>query len=202
MRVPVLVLGGGGHAKPVIETLRALGTQIVGLLDDAPRSDVLGVPWLGAMAGLAGSGAGAAVIAIGDNVIRLRLAAACRQAGLALPRLIHPAALVSDSATIGEGAQVMARAVIGAEARIGPLALINTGAIVEHDTVIGEAAHVAPGAVLCGFARVGARALIGAGAVLRPGVAVGDDAVVAAGAAVSEAVVAGGRVGGVPARGL
>jgi UDP-perosamine 4-acetyltransferase len=198
----VLVLGGGGHAKPVIETLRALGAEIVGLLDDAPRGAVLGVPWRGVIADLMGSGAEAAVIAIGDNAIRQRLGAVCRQAGLALPRLIHPAALVSDSATIGEGAQVMARAVIGAEARIAPLALINTGAIVEHDTMIGEAAHIAPGAVLCGLVRVGARALIGAGAVLRPGVAVGEGAVVAPGAAVSEAVPDGARVGGVPARGL
>jgi UDP-perosamine 4-acetyltransferase len=198
----VLVLGGGGHAKPVIETLRALGAEIIGVLDDAPRGPVLGVPVLGAMADLAGSGAEAVVIAIGDNPTRQRLGAACRQAGLALPKLIHPAALVSDSATIGEGAQVMARAVIGAEARIGPLALINTGAIVEHDTVIGEAAHVAPGAVLCGFVRVGARALIGAGAVFHPGVIVGADAVIAPGAAVGEEIPNHARMGGVPARPL
>jgi len=198
----VLVLGGGGHAKPVIETLRALGAEILGVLDDAPRGAVLGVPVLGGMADLCRLGGDAAVIAIGDNAIRARLGARCREAGLALPALIHPSALVSGSATIGEGAQVMARAVIGAEARIGTLALVNTGAIVEHDAVIGDAAHIAPGAVLCGFVRVGARALIGAGAVLRPGVAVGEDAVVAPGAAVSEAVGDAARVGGVPARGL
>jgi UDP-perosamine 4-acetyltransferase len=198
----VLVLGGGGHAKPVIETLRATGAAPVGFLDDAPRGAVLGVPRLGAMADLRGGLAEAAVVAIGDNATRLRLAALCRAAALRLPPLLHPAALVSASATIGEGAQVMARAVIGAEARIGPLALINTGAIVEHDTVIGEAAHVAPGAVLCGFVRIGARALIGAGAALRPGVAVGEAAVVAPGAAVAEDVPDGARVGGVPARGL
>lgn len=198
----VLVLGGGGHAKPVIETLRATGAEPVGFLDDAPREAVLGVPCLGPIAALRAGSAQAAVIAIGDNATRLRLAALCRAAGLALPPLIHPAALVSASATIGEGAQVMARAVIGAEARLGALALVNTGAIVEHDAAIGEAAHVAPGAVLCGFVRVGARALIGAGAVLRPGVAVGADAVVAPGAAVAEDVADGARVGGVPARGL
>ncbi len=194
----VVVLGGGGHAKPVIEALRATGAEILGVLDDAPRGDVLGVPVLGPLADVARFGA--AVVALGDNALRLSLGARCRAAGVALPALIHPAALVSPSAVIEDGAQVMPRAVIGPAARIGALAIVNTGAIVEHDAVIGEAAHVAPGAVLCGFVRVGACALVGAGAVLRPGVSLGPDALVAPGAAVAEDVPARARVAGVPAR--
>lgn len=199
----VLLLGGGGHAGPVIEALRASGSEIAGLLDDAPRSDLLGVRWLGPLAALADrpvAWPAAAVVAVGDNALRQRLGAFCRAQALALPRLVHPAALVAPSARIEEGAQVMARAVIGTAARVGPLALVNTGAILDHDGTLGEAAHLGPGAVLCGGVAVGPRALVGAGAVARPGVTIGADAVVAAGAAVATDVPDGARVGGVPAR--
>jgi UDP-perosamine 4-acetyltransferase len=191
----VLVLGAGGHARPVIEALRATGAEILGLLDDAEGGPLLGVPRLGPIAALAAHAAAGlgAVVAIGDNATRGRLGALCRAQGLALPALVHPSALVSPSARIEEGAQVMARAVIGPLAVIGALALVNTGAIVEHDATVEEAAHVAPGAVLCGFVRIGARALVGAGAVLQPGVVVGPDARIAGGAA-------GATAAGVPAR--
>lgn len=199
----VLLLGGGGHAGPVIEALRATGDEVAGFLDDTPRTDLLNVRWLGPTSELAMRRAdwpAAAVVAVGDNIQRLRLGALCRVHGYALPRVVHPAALVSPSARIEEGAQVMARAVIGTAARVGPLALVNTGAILEHDAVLGEAAHLGPGAVLCGGVAVGLRALVGAGAVVRPGVTIGGDAVIAAGAAVVADVPDGARVGGVPAR--
>lgn len=205
MAEPVIVLGAGGHARPVIEALRAMGHDVAGLLDDDATAPVLGCPVLGGMAALAAlrrKGIGAAVVAIGDNASRARLGALCRSRDFAMPAVIHPAALVSPSARLGEGAQVMARAVIGPEAAIGPLVLVNTGAIVEHECRLEEAAHLGPGAVLCGGVRIGARALVAAGAVVRPGVTVGQGALVAPGAAVAAEVPPGARVGGVPARPL
>ena len=188
----ILVLGAGGHARPVIEALRAMGLEPAGLLDDAARGPVLGVPVLGPLGSLEGRAAPGlgAVIAIGHNATRAGLGARCRALGIALPAVIHPASLVSPSARIAEGAQVMARAVIGPEATLGALALVNTGAIVEHDCEVGEAAHLGPGVVLCGGVRVGARALLGAGVVARPGIAIGAEAVVPAGAALAEDVPA------------
>lgn len=201
---PVLVLGAGGHALPVIEAVLAAGGTIAGLLDDAPGGPVLGHQRLGPirmLEGLAGQGLAAAV-AIGNNALRQLLGDRCRSLGFGLPPVLHPAALVSPSARIAPGVQVMARAVIGPEAVLGALALVNTGAIVEHQCEVGEAAHLGPGAVLCGAVRVGARALVAAGAVVRPGIPVGEDATVASGAAVVAEVPAGARVGGVPARPL
>ena len=198
----ILILGAGGHARPVIEALRATGIEPAGLLDDAASGDRLGVNVLGPIGSLAARQAPglSAVIAIGDNATRARLGEMCRTLGIALPAVIHPAALVSPSARIAEGAQVMARAVIGPEATLGTLTLVNTGAIVEHDCAVGDAVHLGPGVVLCGGVRVGARALLGAGAVARPGIAIGADAVVAPGAALAADVPAGARTGGVPAR--
>ncbi|MGG5888733.1 acetyltransferase [Falsiroseomonas sp. HC035] len=202
----VLVLGAGGHARPVIEAIRANGSAVAGLLDDGgDHGPVLGCAWLGdtgLLAALRAQGLVEAVIAIGDNAARQRLGALCEAAGFTLPPLLHPAALVSPSASIAAGAQVMARAVVGPEAALGRLALVNTGAIVEHECTLGEAAHLGPGAVLCGRVSLGARVLVAAGAVVRPGVTIGEDALVAPGAAVSAEVTPGARIGGVPARPL
>jgi UDP-perosamine 4-acetyltransferase len=204
--VPLLVLGAGGHARPVIEAIRAAGGAVAGLVDDGPGpGPVLGCDWLGGtglLPALRAQGLSAAVVAIGDNAARLRLAALCEAAGFTLPPLLHPTALISPSARIAAGVQVMARAVVGPEATLGRLVLINTAAIVEHECSLGEAAHLGPGAVLCGRVSLGARVLVAAGAVVRPGVAVGADALVAPGAAVAAEVAAGARLGGVPARPL
>ncbi len=200
----IIVIGAGGHARPVVEALLLLGHRIAGLVDnDASRPPVLGQAVLGGLdllPSLRGQGIGGAVIAIGDNATRLRLGDLARGLGFSLPTLVHPAALVSPHASLGEGAQVLARAVVGPEARIGRLCLINTGAIVEHECTLDEGAHIAPGAILCGLVRVGARCLMGAGSTTIAGRQIGPDAVVAAGAAVTTHVAAGGRVGGVPAR--
>ncbi|NKC33369.1 acetyltransferase [Falsiroseomonas selenitidurans] len=203
---PVLVIGAGGHALVVIEALRAMGRPVAGLLDDRPDAGpLLGCPLLGRqddLARLRGSGLAEAAIAIGDNATRLRLAEACRAAGYALPPVLHPAAFLSPSASLAEGVQVMARAVVGPLAVLGRLALVNTGAIVEHQCRLAEGAHLGPGAVLCGGVTLGARALVAAGAVVRPGLVVGADALVAPGAAVAAQVAEGARLGGVPARPL
>ena len=201
----ILILGAGGHGKAVADLLLADGRfEIAGFLDAAPKAtQVLALPVLGdenALAGLAGQGLGCAHPAIGHNAARQAAAGRLRAAGFALPALIHPAAIIGAGVKLADGVAVLARAVIGPDARIGALALINTGAIVEHDCVLEEAAHIGPGAVLAGGVRVGAGALIGAGAVIRPGVAIGAGAVVGAGAAVVEDVAPGATVMGVPAR--
>jgi sugar O-acyltransferase (sialic acid O-acetyltransferase NeuD family) len=191
----VMILGAGGHGRALCEAARDAGFEVAGFLDArAPMPAVLGLPVLGVEAVHHGT---PLLIGVGDNGARLALAL---RLNAILPVLLHPSAIRARSAELAEGAVAMPRVVLGAQARIGRLALVNTGAIVEHDVEVGEGAHVAPGAVLCGGVRVGTRALVGAGAVVAPNVTIGADAVVGAGAAVVADVAPGSRVGGVPAR--
>ncbi|PZW44997.1 UDP-perosamine 4-acetyltransferase [Humitalea rosea] len=203
--VRLVLVGAGGHARVVLELLRAAGWfEVVGVIDARPdAAPIGGLPILGGeevLPRLRAEGIAQALIAIGDNVARDRLGTRLAALGFSFPVAVHPAALVAPSARLGAGVVVMARAVVGTDATVEDLAIINTGAILEHDGRVGRAAHLAPGSILAGGVRIGARTLVGVGAALCPGVAIGADAVVGAGAAVVADVPQGARVGGVPAR--
>jgi UDP-perosamine 4-acetyltransferase len=131
---------------------------------------------------------------------RARLYQRFRSLGYGFAPVVHPAAVLSPSASLGEGVQVMAGAVVQAGVEAGANVIVNTGAVVDHDCRLGDHAHVASGAVLAGGVQVGSGAHIGAGATLIQGVAVGASALVAAGAVVIADVAPGARVAGVPAR--
>ncbi len=204
---PILVLGAGGHGKAMLDLVLVGGAwRAAGVVDAAPKlAALLGVPVLGdesCLPALARSGVGHAHPAIGNNTHRIAAAARLAAAGFALPALIHPAAILGHGVTVGDGAAILARAVIRPDARIGRHAQVNTGAIVEHDCVVEDAAHIAPGAILTGGVRIGPGAMIGAGAVIRPGVRVGAGAIIGAGAAVLADVPPGATVAGVPAKTL
>ena len=200
----VVIIGAGGHAKVVIEALRAAGFPTpLGLVDPHPPTpEVLGLPVLGGdevLERLRAEGAATAVVALGGNALRQRVGDRLAAMGYALPAVLHPAAQLSPSAVVEEGAVVMARACLGPDSRIGRLAIVNTNAVVEHDNLLGPAAHVAPGCALAGNVTVGERALVGVGSAVRPGIMIGADAVIGAGSAVVRDVPAGARVGGAPA---
>ena len=166
--IKIVVVGAGGHAAVVIEVLRAQGGfEIVGAVDpDVTRSHVIGIPILGnddQLATLREDGVEAAVVALGNNQIRQKIALALLSRGYSLPPVVHPGASISPTAVIEDGAVIMNRAVVGTRARVGPMAIINTGCIVEHDNCIGPAAHVAPGVNLAGNVRIGERTLVGIG---------------------------------------
>ena len=210
MSIECVGVGAGGHARVVIEILRADDRfRIVSLVDasaDLWGQAVLGVPVIGGDDGLAALrqegichffvGVGST----GDNSTRRRLYELGLECGMEPVTAVHPSAIVSASAEIGCGATVGAAVVVNAGARVGVNVILNTGAIIEHDCVVGDHAHVATGASLAGGVQVGEGAHIGAGAVVRQETSVGAGSIVGAGAAVVRDVQPRTVVVGVPAR--
>jgi len=205
---PIVVLGAGGHARAVIEILRAGGFDVTAVLD--PRSElwgtkVLGAPVLGGderLEQLRADGCRHAFIgvgSVGEASVRRRLFDEIRGLGFETPTAVHAQAIVSPSADLGAGAAVMAAATVGTLARVGENSIVNTGAIVEHDCVVESHAHVASGACLGGGVQVGEGAHVGLGASVREGISIGAGALVAAGAVVIRDVPPSTRVAGVPA---
>jgi UDP-perosamine 4-acetyltransferase len=189
----VAVFGAGGHGKVVVDAIeRNDGLVVACVVDDRPLPGavLLGHAVIGGREELLArrGGIDSAIVAIGDNHARVAVAGWLRAQGFVLQSVVHPAAAVSPSVSIGGGVLIMPGAVVNADARIGANAIINSGAVVEHDCDVDEGVHVAPGAVLCGGVCVGACTLVGAGAVVLPGVKVGAGRLVKAGRTVARNV--------------
>jgi UDP-perosamine 4-acetyltransferase len=190
--LPIIVIGGGGHGRVVIDALLRSGAVVAGVID--PDRLVAGrlpatVPWLGGDDALASHPPTRYRLANGVGGIgtpqRRRLFETFHQAGYAFALVQHPAATVALSGvTLGEGCQIMAGAVIQTGAHIGADVIVNTRAAVDHDCVVGDHSHVAPGAVLCGDVIVGEDTHIGAGAVVIQGVRIGRGCIIGANATV------------------
>jgi acetyltransferase EpsM len=199
----ILVYGGGGHGKAVIELLRAMRTyRLVGLIDDSLPlgSEVLGVPVVGGAVTLKewhNRGVRLAVNAvggIGDVAVRLRVFDTLAQAGFSCPVLVHPAAVVEPSALLEPGVQVLAQAYVGSSARVGFGSLINAGAVVSHDCTLGRVTNLSPGAALAGFVQLGNYSQVGMNATLNLHVTVGEGCLIGNGATVKADVPSGERV--------
>lgn len=206
----VVGLGAGGHAKVVLEILRANpDLQIVGMLDSNQElrgEKFSGVTILGGddlLQDLIKQGVDHAFIGVGtagNTRPRQKLYDLAKNMGFHFVSAIHPQAVLSPSAQIGEGAAIMAEAVINPEARLGHNVIVNTRAVIEHDCVIGNHAHIATGALLAGGVTVGEGSHVGIGACVRQGLQIGRDAVVGAGAVVVANVADNTVVVGNPAR--
>jgi len=207
MTVPVVVVGGGGHAKVVIDSLRAGGREVAGFTDSRAHADpIAGAPHLGSDAYLDSLPRTACevVVALGDNRLRARLIQQARDRGFSLANAIHPTAWISPSVELGSGIAIMANAVVNASSRVGDGAIVNTGATVDHDCEIGAFAHLAPGTHLSGYIAVGEGALVGVGSAVGIGrpLRVGEWAIIGTGSVVVRQVAAGSVVAGNPARTL
>ncbi len=199
----ILVYGGGGHGKSVIDLLRTLGTyHLIGIVDDGipVGEEIMSLPLLGGGEALPGIYAGGtrlainAVGGIGNILIRLEVFDRLAAEGFACPSIVHPSAWVEPSARISAGVQVFPHAYVGSECHVGYGAIVNTGAIISHDCILEDTVNISPGAILAGGVQIGERALVGMGVTVNLGVKIGAGARIGNGATVKSDVQPGGVV--------
>lgn len=204
MKERVVILGGGGHARVVVDILEeAAEVEIAGYIAAAATpGGLFGYRWLGTddvLDAAFQSGLQSAFVAIGDNRRRKACVEFLKRRGFRLVNAVSPQAVVSRHATLGEGIAIMPGAVINAGARLGDGAIVNTNASVDHDCVIGVCAHIAPGTAVAGCVRLGEGVFLGIGSSVIPGIVIGAWTSVGAGAAVVADLPDGVLALGVPA---
>lgn len=191
------LFGASGHAKVIKDIIEAEGNSVEDLYDDAPHcEDIHGVPVYKASDC---NVEGPLIISIGSNRVRELIAS---RYPLAYATAIHPSAIISVHATIGDGTVVMQGAIIQSDAKIGKHCIVNTGASIDHECELGDYVHISPHATLCGNVHVGKGSWIGAGATVIPGVKIGEWCTVGAGAVVLHDLPAHSTVAGIPAKSI
>ena len=129
----------------------------------------------------------------------LRRALIGRWRGTHFARVVAQSAVVSPSASIGDGSVVMAGAICSTRVKVGSHVSINIGATVSHDTVLGDYSTLSPGVHVSGRCVIGKGVFLGTGVVVADGVTIADGAVVGAGAVVIKDITEPGTYVGVPA---
>ena len=201
----LILVGGGGHCKSVIEVAESAGYTIIGVLDTLEHvgGSVLGYPVIGTDDQIVDYVDKALFLVtvghIKDAGIRIRLHESIQSAGGRFATLIASTAHVSRYASIGEGSVIMHHAMINADSRIGYSCIINTFANIEHDAVVGDFCHISTGAMVNGSCTVGNGVFLGSQSVMVNGVGIVDHCVIAAGSVVRKKIVKKGIYSGNPA---
>lgn len=204
MKTDFILVGGGGHALSLLESLpeslSAIGYTALSpsphikldwLGNDAKDNAILSLPQPFHIA----------FIYAGTPVMdkRREIITRYENAGARFLSIIAPSALVTRNSVVGEGSALLAGAIVN-RAILGRHVVINTGAIVEHDCKVGDNTFIGPGAVIGGGVKIGSDCFIGLGARIRNGVTIGANITVGMGATVTRDLTEPGIYYGSPLR--
>ena len=188
----IVLIGGGGHCKAVIDVVEQEGRfNIIGIIDKPALhgKNILGYQIIGNDSELNNlvKKCKNALITIGQirsPLSRIKLFDTVLKLGFTLPTIVSPRAYVSQHASIGIGSIIMHDAVVNASAIIGNNCIINTKSIVEHGSNIGNHCHISTNVVINGDVVVGDGSFIGSGSVTKEGIKIDDNFFVKAGSVV------------------
>lgn len=206
MKRPLILIGGGGHCKSVIEVAESAGYEIKGILDmpDEVGKEVL---------------PGHKVIGTDDEIpqyveecdfiitvgfiknpaLRIKLYNKVKAAGGRLATIIASTAHVSKYAELGEGIAIMHHAFVNAGAKIGDNCIINTFVNIEHDAEVGNQCHISTGTMVNGECKIGEHCFIGSQSVCANCIEIASDIIVGAGSVVRKSIRVKGIYAGNPA---
>jgi sugar O-acyltransferase (sialic acid O-acetyltransferase NeuD family) len=174
------IYGAGGHGKVILDCLEKLGINVEGFIDDDSEK-----AWFENYPIIASNKmsmiASEIIIGIGNNENRAKVANKVPECSLTI---VHPSAIVSPRAALGNGTVILHNSVVQTGAKVGKYCISNTRSSIGHDCILGDFVHVASGAILCGNVTIGDLTWVGAGATIIQGLTIGRRVIIGAGAVV------------------
>lgn len=201
----LILVGGGGHCKSVIDVAESAGYNILGILDMPEDMDkpILDYKVIGTDDDISQYvGKAKFIITVGfikNPAIRIKIYNRIKEARGKFATIVASSAHVSRYATLGEGTVVMHHALVNAGAKVGVNSIINTFCNIEHDAVVGDQCHISTGTMVNGNCKIGDRVFVGSQSVLANGVTIGDDIIVGAASFVRKSITEQGIYFGNPA---
>lgn len=124
------------------------------------------------------------IVAIGDNKARVRISRELESRGLIPYTLIHKSAQVSNSAYIGQGAQILENTIISTKAFVGDYSLINIGSVIGHHSKLEPGVSTGSLCNLGGGSYLYKQVMLGNNSTTIPNIHIARNVKVGAGAAV------------------
>ncbi|MGR5464702.1 acetyltransferase [Photobacterium damselae subsp. damselae] len=194
--LPIVMIGGGGHASVLAEILLNQGRDIIAVIspeDISQRAVFEGITLLEKDEDILKFDKDKILLVNGIGMMpRSNLKRHINEYFLTLgyqfETVVADNALISSSAVIEPGVQILPSAVINTGAKIGSHTIINTGSLVEHDCEIGAYNHLAPRSLLCGQVKTGNNVFIGANATVINNISIGDNSVIGAGCTIRKKI--------------
>ena len=189
----LLLVGGGGHCRSVIDSIDASVYNDIAIVDlpDKVGQLISMIEIVGTddeLHNLFNSGYTNAAITISNLVSqkkRVKIFDKMKLLGYVFPKIIDKTAIVSKSNTIiEEGVFIGKGVIINTGVRIGAFSIINSGAVIDHDVKVGRFSHIAPGASISGNVMVGDYTHIGTGSSIIQSINVGNKTIIGAGSVV------------------
>lgn len=205
MNKPLIILGNGGHASVLTEILLEQEYKILGFTTPTCEHNHFGLNHLGTDEVIYKYNSSEVDLVLGLGMlkptsVREKIFLHFKEKGYSFNSVIHPSAVISPSAQLAEGVQIMAGAIIQTCTTIADNTIVNTGAIIDHDGQIGAHVHIAPGTKISGAVQVGDSTHIGTGTTIIQGIHIGEKCLIGAGAVVVKNIPNNVRVFGVPAK--
>jgi sugar O-acyltransferase (sialic acid O-acetyltransferase NeuD family) len=182
----IIIYGAGGHGRVVLDILLRSGADVLGFLDDDIKKtgqEIRGFKVLSDWSWVEDKALIRIALGIGNNRVRAKIFKKAKDRGIEVVSAIHPGAIVSEGARIGEGVVIMPGAVINPGTVLEDGVVVNTGATVDHDCRLERFCQIWPGANLAGAVRVGEFSYVGTGASIIPNIKIGKNVMIGAGAA-------------------
>mgnify|MGYP001743461025 FL=1 len=199
----LIIIGAGGYAKSVLDSLDYMNFKMEGFLDDIKLvgSEHLGYPIIGSkVEDIKQYSNCVFFVAIGNNAKRKLWFDKLKEHELSLINVIDNSAIVSRHATMGEGCFVGKLAVLNHGCRVGDNCVVNTRSLVEHGCEIGDHVNLSTNSTLNGDVIVKEGGFVGSGAIINGQITVGKWSIVGSGAVVIRDVRPNTTVVGVPAK--
>tara|TARA_B100000767_G_C19708779_1_gene511790 strand:- start:511 stop:1089 length:579 start_codon:yes stop_codon:yes gene_type:complete len=188
----IILIGGGGHCKSVIDVIEQEARfEIAGIVDkpELLGSKILGYSVIGNDIDLEilAKKYKNALITVGQiksALARIKLYDLVIKAGFILPSIASPSAYISKHSKIGNGTVVMGNAIVNSNTSIGNNCIINSKALIEHDCLISNHCHISTGAIVNGGVKIGSKCFIGSNATTKDNITVKENSFIKAGSIV------------------
>ncbi|HQS67276.1 MAG TPA: acetyltransferase [Sulfuricurvum sp.] len=189
MKQKIILIGGGGHCKSLIDVIEMEGSfEVAGIIDKKEMigQTVLGYKIIGCDDDLNDlfQKYKYAIVSVGQiksPELRIKLFNHLNSIGFETPTIISPRAYISKHASVDKGTVVLHDALINSEARIGKNCIINSKALIEHDCNIADHCHISTGAVINGGTTIGEGTFFGSNAATKESITIAPGAFIKAG---------------------